>query len=47
MLAGQGELGHARAIHDAIGKLLTLSNEPREARRARWKEGVSLPPNIP
>jgi hypothetical protein len=33
VLVGEGELGHARAVHEAIGKLLTSSNEPLEARR--------------
>jgi hypothetical protein len=34
MLASEGELGHARSVHEAIGKLLTPSNELPEARRA-------------
>jgi hypothetical protein len=34
MLASEGELGHARAVHEAIGKLLTPSDEPPGARRA-------------
>ena len=34
MLADKGELGHARAVHEAIGKLLTPSNEQPEVRYA-------------
>ena len=34
MLADKWELGHARAIHEAIGKLLTPSNELPEVRYA-------------
>jgi hypothetical protein len=32
MLVCEGEMGHARAVHEAIGKLLNYSNEPTEAR---------------
>jgi hypothetical protein len=28
MLVGEGELGYARAVHEAIGRLLTSRNEP-------------------
>jgi hypothetical protein len=34
MLADKGEFGHARAVHEAIGKLLTPSNELPEVRYA-------------
>jgi len=34
MLAGEGEMGHARAVQEAIGRLLTPSSESLEARRA-------------
>jgi hypothetical protein len=42
MLVGEGELGHAGAVHEAIGKLLTSSNEPPEARRTNV-----IPLNMP
>jgi len=31
MLAGEGEMGHARAVHEAIGRLLTSSSDSPEA----------------
>jgi len=34
MLVGEGEMGHARAVHEAIGRLLTSSSELPEARHA-------------
>jgi hypothetical protein len=34
MLVDKGDLGHARAVHEAIGKLLTPSNELPEVRHA-------------
>jgi hypothetical protein len=34
ILADEGELEHARAVHEAIGKLLIPSNEPWDAGRA-------------
>jgi hypothetical protein len=54
MLAGEGQMGHARAVHDAIGRLLTPSSEPPEARCAnvipqqfeRLKIGVAVQANI-
>jgi hypothetical protein len=41
MLVGKGEVEHARAVHEVIGKLLTSSNEPLEARRTRLMGGTS------
>ena len=32
MLAGEGEMGHARAVHEAIGRLLTPGGAPPEVR---------------
>ena len=32
MLACEGEMGHARAVHEAIGRLLIPSIEPPEVR---------------
>jgi hypothetical protein len=34
MLVGEGEMGHARAVHEAIGRLLIPSIESTEACRA-------------
>lgn len=53
MLAGEGEMGHARAVHEATGRLLTPSNEPPEAsgkrdpiqRSERLKTAVGLQAN--
>jgi hypothetical protein len=33
VLVSEGELGHARAVQEAVGRLLSPSNEPLEARR--------------
>jgi hypothetical protein len=55
MLAGEGEMGAARAVHEAIGRLLTPSSEPPEAHPAnvisppcseRVKIGVALQADI-
>ena len=47
MLADEGEFGHACAVHEAIGKLLTSSNEPPEARRADgFKRSGVVPPSV-
>jgi hypothetical protein len=34
MLVGEGEMGHARAVHEATGRLLIPSIESTEACRA-------------
>jgi len=55
MLVGEGKLGPARAVHEAIGRLLTTGSEPPEARREAVvhkerreirKEGVALQSDI-
>jgi hypothetical protein len=50
MLASEGEMGHAQAVHEAIGRLLTPSIEPPEVRSCQrcetLKIGVALQADI-
>ena len=50
MLVGEGEMEHARAVHEAIGRLLTPCSEPPELpssqRCEMLKIGVALQTDI-
>ena len=50
MLAGEGEMGHARVVHEATGRLLTPSSELPDVRTPRrcepLKIGVALQADI-
>lgn len=50
MLAGEGEMAHARVVHEAIGRLLTPSSELPDVQTPRCCEplkiGVALQADI-